>query len=31
MWATSQGDPIVEIAHFGRMDLSGLFLNLLTD
>ena len=31
MWATSQGNPVVEIAHFGRIDPSGLFLNLLTD
>ena len=31
MWATSQGNPVVEIANFGRMNQSDLFLNLLAD
>ena len=31
MWATSQGNPTVEISHFGRMGLSDLFSNLLAD
>ena len=26
----SQGNPAIEIAYFERMDLTGLFLNLLT-
>ena len=28
MWAISQENPAIEIAHFEKMDLSGLFLNL---
>ena len=31
MWATSQSNPTIEIAYFGKTDLSGLFLNLLAD